>query len=80
MPLTITVQKKKIEAARNAYNALDEKHKAIFNKDTLRKLLAAETGSGNSIEKAMAAIDAIPAADKLTMDDKAAVEKAKNSL
>ena len=69
--------KEEIEAARNAYNALDEKHKAIFNKDTLRKLLAAETGSGNSIEKAMAAIDAIPAADKLTMDDKAAVEKAR---
>lgn len=69
--------KEEIEAARNAYNALDEKHKAIFNKDTLRKLLAAETGSGNSIEKAMAAINAIPAADKLTMDDKAAVEKAR---
>ena len=69
--------KKDIKAAREAYDALDETHKAIFNKDTLRKLLAAETGSGNSIEKAMAAIDAIPAADKLTMDDKAAVEKAR---
>lgn len=75
--------KKDIKAAREAYDALNETHKAIFNKDTLRKLLAAETGSGNSIEKAMAAIDAIPAADKLTMDDKAAVEKARtlyNSL
>lgn len=69
--------KKDIKAARDAYEALDETHKAIFNKDTLRKLLAAETGSGNSIEKAMAAIDAIPAADKLTLDDKAAVEKAR---
>lgn len=69
--------KKDIKAAREAYDALDETRKAIFNKDTLRKLLAAETGSGNSIEKAMAAIDAIPAADKLTMDDKAAVEKAR---
>ena len=69
--------KKQIKAARDAYEALDETHKAIFNKDTLRKLLAAETGSGNSIEKAMAAIDAIPAADKLTLDDKAAVEKAR---
>ena len=69
--------KKDIKAAREAYNALNETHKAIFNKDTLRKLLAAETGSGNSIEKAMAAIDAIPAADKLTLDDKAAVEKAR---
>lgn len=69
--------KKDIKAAREAYDALDETHKAIFNKDTLRKLLAAETGSGNSIEKAMAAIDAIPAADKLTLDDKAAVEKAR---
>jgi fibronectin type 3 domain-containing protein len=69
--------KKQIKAAREAYDALDETHKAIFNKDTLRKLLAAETGSGNSIEKAMAAIDAIPAADKLTLDDKAAVEKAR---
>ena len=75
--------KKQIKAARDAYEALNETHKAIFNKDTLRKLLAAETGSGNSIEKAMAAIDAIPAADKLTLDDKAAVEKARtlyNSL
>lgn len=69
--------KEDIKAAREAYDALDETHKAIFNKDTLRKLLAAETGSGNSIEKAMAAIDAIPAADKLTLDDKAAVEKAR---
>lgn len=69
--------KKDIKAAREAYDALNETHKAIFNKDTLRKLLTAETGSGNSIEKAMAAIDAIPAADKLTMDDKAAVEKAR---
>lgn len=69
--------KKQIKAARDAYEALNETHKAIFNKDTLRKLLAAETGSGNSIEKAMAAIDAIPAADKLTLDDKAAVEKAR---
>lgn len=69
--------KEDIKAARKAYDALDETHKAIFNKDTLRKLLAAETGSGNSIEKAMAAIDAIPAADKLTLDDKAAVEKAR---
>ena len=69
--------KKQIKAARDAYEALDETHKAIFNKDTLRKLLAAETGSGNSIEKAMAAINAIPAADKLTLDDKAAVEKAR---
>lgn len=69
--------KKQIKEARDAYEALDETHKAIFNKDTLRKLLAAETGSGNSIEKAMAAINAIPAADKLTMDDKAAVEKAR---
>lgn len=69
--------KKQIKEARDAYEALDETHKAIFNKDTLRKLLAAETGSGNSIEKAMAAIEAIPAADKLTLDDKAAVEKAR---
>ena len=69
--------KKDIKAAREAYDALNETHKAIFNKDTLRKLLAAETGSGNSIEKAMAAINAIPAADKLTLDDKAAVEKAR---
>lgn len=43
--------KKQIKEARDAYEALDETHKAIFNKDTLRKLLAAETGSGNSIEK-----------------------------
>ena len=33
--------KKQIKEARDAYEALDETHKAIFNKDTLRKLLAA---------------------------------------
>ena len=70
--------KGKIEAARNAYNALDEKHKAIFNKDTLRKLLAAENGKGDSITKVIAAIDALPAADKLTLEDKDAVVKARN--
>ena len=70
--------KEKIEAARNAYNELDEKHKAIFNKDTLRKLLAAENGKGDSITKVIAAIDALPAADKLTLEDKDAVVKARN--
>ena len=70
--------KEEIEAARNAYNALDEKHKAIFNKDTLRKLLAAENGKGDSITKVIAAIDALPAADKLTLEDKDAVVKARN--
>lgn len=43
--------KEQIKVAREAYDKLDETHKAIFNKDTLRKLFAAETGSGNSIEK-----------------------------
>ena len=71
-------KKEEIEAARNAYNALDEKHKAIFNKDTLRKLLAAENGKGDSITKVIAAIDALPAADKLTLEDKDAVVKARN--
>ena len=70
--------KEEIEAARNDYNALDEKHKAIFNKDTLRKLLAAENGKGDSITKVIAAIDALPAADKLTLEDKDAVVKARN--
>lgn len=72
----MTVRKSSQRSERRL-RSLDETHKAIFNKDTLRKLLAAETGSGNSIEKAMAAINAIPAADKLTLDDKAAVEKAR---
>ena len=69
--------KEEIEAARNAYNALDETHKSIFNKDTLRKLLAAENGKGDSITKVIAAIDALPAADKLTLEDKDAVVKGK---
>ena len=75
----LTVQKKRIEAARDAYNALDLQNiRAIFNKDTLRKLLAAENGKGDSITKVIAAIDALPAADKLTLEDKDAVVKARN--
>ena len=69
--------KEEIEAARKAYDALDETHKAIFNKDTLRKLLEAENGKGDSITKVIAAIDALPAADKLTLEDKDAVVKAR---
>ena len=68
--------KAQIKAARIAYDALDDAHKAIFNKDTLRKLLDAE-GKGNLIEKAVKAIDAIPAADQLTLEDKKIVEKAR---
>lgn len=68
--------KAQIKAARIAYDALDDAHKAIFNKDTLRKLLDAE-GKGNLIEKAVKAIDAIPAADQLTLEDKKTVEKAR---
>lgn len=69
--------KEEIEAARKAYDALDETYKAIFNKDTLRKLLEAENGKGDSITKVIAAIDALPAADKLTLEDKDAVVKAR---
>ena len=68
--------KAQIKAARIAYDALDDAHKAIFNKDILRKLLDAE-GKGNLIEKAVKAIDAIPAADQLTLEDKKTVEKAR---
>ena len=68
--------KAQITAARIAYDALDDAHKAIFNKDTLRKLLDAE-GKGELIEKAVKAIDAIPAADQLTLEDKKTVEKAR---
>lgn len=68
--------KAQIKAARIAYDALDDAHKAIFNKDTLKKLLDAE-GKGELIEKAVKAIDAIPAADQLTLEDKKTVEKAR---
>lgn len=69
--------KEEIEKARNAYENLDKKYKAIFNKDILRKLLEAENGKGDSITKVIAAIDALPAADKLTLEDKDAVVKAR---
>ena len=69
--------KEQIEKARNAYENLDKKYKAIFNKDILRKLLEAENGKGDSITKVIAAIDALPAADKLTLEDKDAVVKAR---
>lgn len=68
--------KAQITAARIAYDALDDAHKAIFNKDTLKKLLDAE-GKGELIEKAVKAIDSIPAADQLTLEDKKTVEKAR---
>lgn len=70
-------EKKDVKAARAAYDALDETHKAIFSKDILRKLLAAENGKDDSITKVIAAIDALPAADKLTLEDRAAVAKAR---
>ena len=70
--------KEQIQAARDAYEDLLPKYKAIFNKDTLRKLLEAENGKGDSITKVIAAIDALPAADKLTLEDKDAVIKARN--
>lgn len=68
--------KAQITAARSAYDALDDAHKAIFNKDTLKKLMDAE-GKGEAIEKVVKAIDAIPAADQLTLEDKKKVEKAR---
>ena len=58
-----TKLKEEIEKARNTYENLDKKYKAIFNKDILRKLLEAENGKGDSITKVIAAIDALPAAD-----------------
>ena len=67
-----------IQAARDAYKNLPAKYKAIFNKDTLRKLLEAENGKGDSITKVIATIDALPAADKLTLENKAAVINARN--
>ena len=70
--------KEQIQTARDAYEDLLPKYKAIFNKDTLRKLLEAENGKGDSITKVIAAIDALPAADKLTLEDKDAVIKARN--
>ena len=68
--------KAQITAARIAYDELDDAHKAIFNKDTLKKLMDAE-GKGEAIEKVVKAIDAIPAADQLTLEDKKTVEKAR---
>ena len=70
--------KEQVQAARDTYDALDETHKSIFNKDTLRKLLSAENGKGDSIDKVIAAIDALSAADKLTLENKDAVVNARN--
>ena len=70
--------KEQIQTARDAYEDLLPKYKAIFNKDTLRKLLEAENGKGDSITKVIAAIDALPAADKLTLENKDAVVNVRN--
>lgn len=66
-----------IKAARDAYDALDETHKKIFNAETLRKLLKAENKLEGEIETAIRAIESIPAADTLTTGDKVTVEKAR---
>ena len=58
-----------IAAARAAYEALDDTHKAIFNQEYYQKLTYYETG-GRDIEAAKEAISQIPDYDSLSLDHK----------
>lgn len=68
-----------IQAARTAYDALDDTHKKIFNAETLRKLLKAENKLAGEVETALKALEAIPALDELTTGDKALIERARTA-
>ena len=68
-----TDSKEAIEAARAAYGALTDAQKLAVGSDVLAKLEEAEIALVNSL------IDALPSADKVTMEDKAAIETARRA-
>ncbi len=72
-----------VEAARKAYNALTDEQKADVPAETLKKLEDAEKqiekleGDTKNADDVSAKLNALPAADKVTAADKAAVEAAR---
>ena len=70
-----TTDKAAIEAARAAYNALTDAQKTAFPEEVLAKLEAAEAAL--AAVETQAAINALPAADQVTVSDKTAIEAAR---
>ena len=74
-----------IEDARAAYDALTDDQKALVNPETVDKLTAAEEALAPILEDVAAAqavsdkIKALPAATKVTVADKAAIEEANDA-
>ena len=67
-----------IADARAAYQALDDAHKDIFNREYLDRLEYFESG-GRVIEAAREAITAIPALSDITLSDKEKVKEARQA-
>ena len=83
-PEKITVNDKdEIEAARAAYEALDDAQKAQIDDETVQKLADAEAALKQAEDDKAAAdavtekIEALPMPTQVTLDDKAAIEEAK---
>ena len=80
LPEDVTLENKDaVEAARAAYDALTDDQKALVSEDTLKKLTDAETAIAD-LEAAKVVSDEIndlPAAEDITLDDKADVEAAR---
>ena len=70
-----------ILAARAAYEALTDDQKALIDEDTLKKLTDAEDAllDNAAADTVKAVIDALPAADEVTVDDKAGIEAARDA-
>ncbi len=73
-----TSDREAIEAAREAYDALSSEEKANVDPDLVAKLEAVE--SALSVASANALIDALPSLDDLSLEDKEAVEAAKEAF
>ena len=78
----VTVESREaIEAARKAYDALDEAQKKLVDEDTLKKLADTEKALKDAeIAKSVTdTINALPASDKVATTDKAAIEAARKA-
>ena len=84
LPEEITLRDKNaIDAARAAYDALDDDQKALIDDDTVRKLTDAEAAFDKIVEDVKAAaavagqIAVLPSANRVRVSDKPAVEDAR---
>lgn len=83
IPEDITAaDEEQIAAARAAYDALTDDQKALVSEETVNKLTTSEATVKEAVdteaaEAVMDKIDALPAVNKVTVNDKAAIEAAK---